>query len=299
MKESSKTNNVHWLHIAENIAVVASIGGSIASIFLKESFFMATIPLSASVTLNLLNRQRLSDFIDSTIVQEQKAIATLIDQVKTIQTQSKDQDQDNQSNISKLSQELKQIKNATTILARLQKQEKQNSENTAKELDKLENSLTELNHFSEKLEKNLSSVESKQKESNRVLRELKAIDVFSQNIQLDPNSAQSYFERGFSYQRLGNKHRAIEDYTKAIELSSYHAQAYYHRGLLYAELNNNQKAVIDLRKSSQLYFDKGNLDKYRETRDLSQQLHQKHNVEENIVIHQSSEEKVIVSNLFA
>ena len=98
-----------------------------------------------------------------------------------------------------------------------------------------------------------------------------------------------------AYQRLGNRHRAVDDYTKTIELDSKHAQAHHYRGLLYKEMGIEQKAAIDLRKASQLYFDKGNLDKYRELRDLSQQIY-KNSDDSTTSIGENSQ--VAVGNLF-
>ena len=97
-----------------------------------------------------------------------------------------------------------------------------------------------------------------------------------------------------------DKHRAIDDYSKAIELENNHAQAHHHRGILYAELGVNQKAVIDLRRASQLYFDRGNLDKYRETRDLSQKVYQSNTVAVTNIVKNAKKnsERIAVSNLF-
>ena len=88
-----------------------------------------------------------------------------------------------------------------------------------------------------------------------------------------------------------------------LELDSNHAQAHHNRGLLYAEMGIEQKAVIDLRRASQLYFDKGNLDKYRETRDLVQKIHQNPTDEvadsdNEVADNNQDTESVIVGNLF-
>ena len=49
----------------------------------------------------------------------------------------------------------------------------------------------------------------------------KAIEEFSQTIELDPQYAEAYYIRGHSYANLGQYERAIEDYDKAIEPVSY------------------------------------------------------------------------------
>ena len=155
-----------------------------------------------------------------------------------------------------------------------------------------------MDELSQKLEQNLTVVDHKQRETGRLVRELKAIDIFTQNIKAELNTVQSYFERGFAYQRLGNRHRAINDYTKTIELDSSHVQAYHNRGLLYGELGKSQQAVIDLRRASQLYFDKGNLDKYRETRDLGLKIHQDHS-DRVVETKEKDAESVSVGGLFS
>ncbi|MGL6337600.1 MAG: hypothetical protein ACRC80_00485 [Waterburya sp.] len=301
MKDTSNSNESHWLDTAEKIAVVGAIGGSVVSVFMKQ-FLWVTIPLSASATFTLLNHQRLKKLI----AQEQAEITTLVQEtqenITIVKAKSKERYQENKNNIAQLESDLAQVRNlATSELARIQQEETDNFNFTSKELQELQASLAQLDNLSHKLEQDLDTVDKKQKETGKLVRELKAIDIFTQNIKIDLNTVQSYFERGFAYQRLGNKHRAIEDYSKTIELSGTHAQAYHNRGLLYIELGINQKAVIDLRKASQLYFDKGNLEKYRETRDISQKIHQQDNVAEVTVEQEDKNdtEQVIVKNLFA
>ncbi|MEM9507183.1 MAG: tetratricopeptide repeat protein [Cyanobacteria bacterium P01_E01_bin.35] len=297
MKVSSTTNQHHWLDIAEKAAIVGSIGGSITGVFFKQ-FLWATIPLSAAAGLALINHQRLKNLID----QEQQKIAGLIamgeGKISDLQAEYSQNYQANKTNFTELEEELGQVRNlAITELARLQQENKAELSATTEEMQLLQASLIKLDSLSQKLESDLQTVDQKQKETGKLVRELKAIDIFTQNIKAEINPIQSYFERGFAYQRLGNKHRAIDDYTRTLELDSNHAQAYHNRGLLYAEMSMDQKAVIDLRRASQLYFDKGNLDKYRETRDLSQKIQQNQPVEVANNKEQDSE-PVIVSNLF-
>ncbi len=295
--KSSTPRKPHWLDIAEIAAAVGSIGGSITSVFLQQ-FLWATIPLSASAAFASINHQRLK----SLIKEEREAIAISIlnnqTKITNLEAESGRHDQENKASVAELEDELGWVRNlAITELARLQQEENENSERTNQELQKLQTSLAKVDGLSQQLEQELNNIEQKQKETGKLVRELKAIDIFTQNINADLNTVQSYFERGFAYQRLGNKHRAIDDYSKTLELDSSHAQAYHNRGLLYIEIGIEQKAVIDLRRASQLYFDKGNLDKYRETRDLSQKIHQNQPVEAAGSNDRDSEQ-VIVGNLF-
>jgi len=46
----------------------------------------------------------------------------------------------------------------------------------------------------------------------------RSIEDYDKAIDLDPNDAAAYNNRGFSYRRLGQNERAIEDYDEAIKL---------------------------------------------------------------------------------
>lgn len=298
MKVSSVPDKPHWLDIAEIVAVVGSVGGSITGLFLKQ-FLWATIPLSASAAFAIINHRRLK----SLIKEEQQTIAALIKNHETKANSFKIESEQNfragKVSVAELEEELGQVKNlAITELARLQQEEKADFGSAKQGLESLQTTVTKLTRLSQKLEQDITDVDHKQKETGKLVRELKAIDIFTQNIKAEINTIQSYYERGFAYQRLGNKHRAIDDYSRTLELDSNHAQAHHSRGMLYAEMGMEQKAVIDLRRASQLYFDKGNLDKYRETRDLSQKIHQNQK-SETVSLKSKDAESVVVSNLFS
>ena len=79
-----------------------------------------------------------------------------------------------------------------------------------------------------------------------------AIDAFSKSIELNPENADAYYNRGFVYGDLGNQNQAVIDYSKAIELDPKNSMAYYNRGLAYRKLDNHQQAVIDFSKAIEL-----------------------------------------------
>ena len=54
----------------------------------------------------------------------------------------------------------------------------------------------------------------------------RAIEDYDKAIELDPNDAEAYNDRGSSYHRLGQNERAIEDYDEAIKLDPDNAEAY-------------------------------------------------------------------------
>jgi len=76
----------------------------------------------------------------------------------------------------------------------------------------------------------------------------KAIADYSKAIELDPGYALAYFNRAYAYGEIGEYNKAIADYSKAIELNPGDAQAYYNRGLDYHNKGEVPKAVSDLEK---------------------------------------------------
>ena len=75
-----------------------------------------------------------------------------------------------------------------------------------------------------------------------------AISHFDKAIQLDPDTAVYYRNRGVAYNGLGQYENSIADYTKAIQLDPDYALAYYNRGVVLGILGKD-----DLAKES---FDK-------------------------------------------
>ena len=69
----------------------------------------------------------------------------------------------------------------------------------------------------------------------------KAIEYFTKAIELKPDYAEAYFNRGLAYFKTGSYYnrepyeKAIQDFTKAIELKPDFVDAYYHRGLAYIQ----------------------------------------------------------------
>ena len=243
----------HWLDIAEMTAVTASIGGSITSIVL-EQFLWATIPLSFSAGLAVVNHQRLKQLIKS----EQEAVAFLVEENQTritgLEQQSEKHHWDSKVEFKQLKQTQEKV---SAVLERLDVEQKSQLDLTTKDLQTLQTSVTKLNELTDKLEQ-------EQNATRKLTGELKAIEKFTQIINHNSDSVQPYFQRGLAYQRSGNIERAIEDFSQAISLCSDHAPAYYQRGLLYREIERHQEAILDFRHAAQYYVGKGDLDKYRE-----------------------------------
>ena len=120
----------------------------------------------------------------------------------------------------------------------------------------------------------------------------------TQAIELNPDDALAFYNRGVAYYRLGDQKSAIADYTQAIELNPLLAIAYYRRGYssylakdyssaivdynrstklkpdfalayasrgyAYRDLYGEQEALIDWRFAAKLFKEQGNLQKYQD-----------------------------------
>ena len=94
-----------------------------------------------------------------------------------------------------------------------------------------------------------------------------ALDAFTKAIEINPQFAQAYSNRGFAYSNLGDYNQAIKDYNRAIEINPQDAVAYYNRGgLAYGKLGNYNQAIKDYNKAIEInpqlagpYYNRGNV----------------------------------------
>ncbi|MFM7461536.1 MAG: tetratricopeptide repeat protein, partial [Burkholderiales bacterium] len=84
-----------------------------------------------------------------------------------------------------------------------------------------------------------------------------AIQDYNKAIQLNPQYAVAYNNRGTAKADLGDKTGAIQDYTKAIEINPQYAKAYYNRGNVKAVIKDKMGAYADLEKAERLYLEQG------------------------------------------
>ncbi len=80
----------------------------------------------------------------------------------------------------------------------------------------------------------------------------KAIQDYNKVIELEPNNAEAFNNRGSAYTDLKQFGKAIQDYNKAIESNSKYAKAFYNRGVTYANLKQFGKAIQDYNKAIEL-----------------------------------------------
>lgn len=79
-----------------------------------------------------------------------------------------------------------------------------------------------------------------------------AVTEYTKAIELDPQYAKAYHNRGLAYYFVGKNFLSIEDYTKAIELNPQYAKAYTNRGSVYHTLGRSALAIEDYTKVIQL-----------------------------------------------
>jgi Flp pilus assembly protein TadD len=79
-----------------------------------------------------------------------------------------------------------------------------------------------------------------------------AVEDYNKAIQLNPNNASAYNNRGVSKDNLEDYRGAIEDYNKAIQLNPNNAGAYNNRGVSKDNLEDYRGAIEDFNKAIQL-----------------------------------------------
>lgn len=94
--------------------------------------------------------------------------------------------------------------------------------------------------------------------------EASTLGICSDIIDIDPDHAMSYYNRGSIFNNMGLYEKALADLTKTIELTPEYASAYNNRGLVYYKLDEYDKAIadydqaIELEDSAVSYFNRAN-----------------------------------------
>ena len=276
------------LEKVEIASAVSSIGGAIVSIFFNQ-VAVAAIPLSVTVALNLINRRTLlesmkqnNDAAIATIIQNsvktQTKLESLAEQQAYSEQQTTNKHTELQGGFSLLDDQLQQLTNNFSserdtnnqAIAQLKQEDSQ----TGAKLQTLNEQIEKLQQQTDKLVQEQSNkLMNEQAKIARTVDALREIETCTQSIRINPISANAFFNRGLSYQRLGDLEAAIGDYTEAIRVNPSYAEAYQSRGLTYADLGDKQSAVKDLREAARLFFESGEIDKYQIARDLSKKFH--------------------------
>ncbi len=96
---------------------------------------------------------------------------------------------------------------------------------------------------------------------------LAAIEDFTKAIEINPCDADAYFYRGNAFYELGDKSEAIKDYTQAIKINDSDADVYINRGNVRDELGDTQGAVADFQVAADLYQKAGKVQEHKDTRE--------------------------------
>jgi tetratricopeptide (TPR) repeat protein len=82
-----------------------------------------------------------------------------------------------------------------------------------------------------------------------------AIESYSRAIEIDPNFALAYLDRGLTYRILKEYEKANNDFNKAIELHFEPVSTpYYQRGLIGFDQGHYNEAIVDLTKAIDLKY---------------------------------------------
>lgn len=73
----------------------------------------------------------------------------------------------------------------------------------------------------------------------------RAVEAYSQALELYNQNAYAYYNRGNAYRKLKNEEAALQDYTLAVRLNPDNYYAYYYRGMILAKAKNYQQALAD------------------------------------------------------
>jgi len=80
----------------------------------------------------------------------------------------------------------------------------------------------------------------------------RAIADCNKAIEINPNDAVAYYNRGSVYPDKGNYNQAIADFNKAIEINPDYAKAYANQGIAYARNGNYDKAIANFIKAIEI-----------------------------------------------
>jgi tetratricopeptide (TPR) repeat protein len=84
-----------------------------------------------------------------------------------------------------------------------------------------------------------------------------AIEAFTKAIELKPDDADAYFNRGNAKFKLGDKKGAIDDYNQVIKLKPDYASAYCNRGINKSDLGDKKRAIDDYNLAAKLFQQQG------------------------------------------
>ena len=93
-------------------------------------------------------------------------------------------------------------------------------------------------------------------EGSRLVQDQKlnrAIDVFTETIELDPNWAEAWNKRATVFYMVGEFQKSQDDIDKVLELEERHFGALAGQGMVNIQLKNYEKAILSYKKAQEIY----------------------------------------------
>ena len=81
----------------------------------------------------------------------------------------------------------------------------------------------------------------------------RAIDVFSETIEIDPSWAEAWNKRATVFYMVGEFQKSQDDIDKVLELENRHFGALAGQGLVNIQLRNYEKAILSYKKAQEIY----------------------------------------------
>ncbi|PSB00732.1 tetratricopeptide repeat protein [Merismopedia glauca] len=294
-------SKLNFPEIAEIGSVIGSITATVPAL-LYNQVALACIPISLTLALNFLNRKQLVDKTDRLIQNQQSAMETQVTQFRQqysdLQTEvgqlqllasklTKEQSEA-RSQIDKLVEPITHLQEFSIqfrqqqdsdrqIMAKLEEQQAVNTTemlNFAEQLTVAQTLNAQLFQVAQQWEKQYENWAQEKAAIADKMNKWSCITNAPETVKLDEKTTEAFYQNGLNYSQLQQWSAALESYTKAIEIAPDYAEAYRDRGLAKAELADKKGALADLRKAAQLFFNRGDIDSYHQTRDLTKNLHE-------------------------
>ena len=109
----------------------------------------------------------------------------------------------------------------------------------------------------------------------------KAIADFGRALDLHPQNAAFYSNRGLAKSSLGHYEEAIADFDRALDLHPQNAHAYSNRGLAKSHLGQHEEARADWQHALELATEQGNEELAQRSQELLNELSSDNSYEKN------------------
>ncbi|MBW4663048.1 MAG: hypothetical protein KME01_02430 [Chroococcus sp. CMT-3BRIN-NPC107] len=259
MQESLNPKNRPWLDMVETISVVGSIGGSIASIFINQAA-LASVPLSITVMLNLINRR---SQLEAAAKTNQSAIAQIMPALEANSQQINQLQQQLEHNLQEHSQQIQtamlqaqnetqgklevfnvQLNNSSGDISQL----KSDSQECTEMLQRSQLEVAELLQGKAEAQIIVDSVAAQLAEIQEIIPSL----IEGNSNLMEYAKLQSLYEEQMEVVRKVSYLREIDFSTQAIRIAPYDADAYYKRGTSYQALGDSQGSLCDFTEAIKL-----------------------------------------------